>query len=206
MLYTGTGGLEMNQTPKVIDLYHGDSVSSLEEAYAAGIRGVIHKVTEGATITDKLYQQRREMALDAGMLWGAYHFLRPGNMADQARRFVDEAAPSEATLLAVDHEDPRVKLAELEAFVQELERESGRYIVLYSGFLIKEQMVRADFPVPLPRLWLAQYGATAKWPAAWSKPWLWQYTDSGTIPGITGEVDLNSFDGTDEELAAQWSA
>lgn len=36
--------------PKVIDLYHGDVVTSFEAAHAAGIRGVIHKATEGATL------------------------------------------------------------------------------------------------------------------------------------------------------------
>lgn len=198
----------MNTTPKVIDLYHADAVSSFADAYGAGIRGIIHKATEGATLTDKLYAQRREMALDAGMLWGAYHFLRPGDMATQARRFVDEAQPSEGTLLAVDHEDPRVKLADLLNFIEEASAETNRSLVLYSGFLIKEQLLR---PVPLftqsrVRLWLAQYSASPKWPSAWPSPWLWQYTDSGQIEGITNKVDLNSFEGTDEELAAQWSS
>lgn len=198
--------IRMNTTPKVIDLYHADAVSSFEDAYKAGIRGVIHKATEGATLTDKLYAQRREMALDAGMLWGAYHFLRPGDMAGQARRFVDEAQPTEGTLLAVDHEDPRVKLGDLLKFIEEASGESDRPLVLYSGFLIKEQLSRPTPALPSLRLWLAQYSAAPKWPSAWSSPWLWQYTDSGQIEGITNKVDLNSFEGTDDELAAQWGA
>src|SRR5579885_782796 len=134
----------MNINPKVIDLYHGDAVSSFEDAYKAGIRGVIHKATEGATLSDRAYARRRVMALDAGMLWGAYHFLRPGDPAGQARRFLDEARPTEATLIAVDHEDTRVPLAALVRFLDELEAAGIRKRVVYSGF-----SSRSSFPAPM---------------------------------------------------------
>ena len=201
----------MNINPKVIDLYHGDTVTSFEEIYTSGIRGCIHKATEGVTLTDRAYASRREQALDAGLLWGAYHFLRPGDMRGQARRFVDTAAPTEATLLAADHEDHGVNLTALLDFMNEVHNEVGRFPVLYSGFLIKEQTATADVDdkdaFRLTRLWLAQYSATPKWPGLiWEKLFLWQYTESGSNTGISGEVDLNSFDGTDEELAAQWAA
>jgi GH25 family lysozyme M1 (1,4-beta-N-acetylmuramidase) len=203
----------MHITPKVVDLYRLNKVGSFEEAYAAGIRGVIHKATEGATLTDRLYAQRREMALDAGMLWGAYHFLRPGDLAGQAHRFVDVAQPTQATLLAADHEDPRVHLKDLAAFLREIEEETGRKAVLYSGFVIKEQAGGLkNFPgIAQHRLWLAQYGAVAKCPAAWAAPWLWQFTGDGEGPpphgvaGVEAHADLSSFDGSDADLASQWS-
>ncbi|MFZ1152332.1 MAG: GH25 family lysozyme [Xanthobacteraceae bacterium] len=48
---------------------------------AAGIAGIIHKAAEGVGFTDKLYADRRVRALGVGLLWGAYHFLRPGSIA-----------------------------------------------------------------------------------------------------------------------------
>jgi lysozyme len=206
----------MNINPKVIDLYHGDAVSSFEDAYKAGIRGVIHKATEGATLSDRAYARRRVMALDAGMLWGAYHFLRPGDPAGQARRFLDEARPTEATLIAVDHEDTRVPLAALVRFLDELEAAGIRKRVVYSGFLIKEQLPRADdyqrAVLAQCELWLAHYAAAPRWPALWKTPFLWQFTGGGegpephSTPGIHGAADLSAFDGGDDELAAQWNA
>jgi GH25 family lysozyme M1 (1,4-beta-N-acetylmuramidase) len=208
---------ELKINPKVIDLYHLDRVASFEDAHKAGIRAVIHKATEGATLTDRLYAQRRMMVLDAGMLWGAYHFLRPGDVAGQAHRFIDEAQPTQATLLAADHEDPRVSLSDLVDFLDEIETETGRKAVIYSGFLIKEQLGPALQPrliverLAQHRLWLAQYGLAPKCPPAWKAPWLWQFTGDGegpephSISGIGGKCDINSFDGSDEELAAQWS-
>jgi hypothetical protein len=51
-----------------------------------------------------------------------------------------------------------------------------------------------------------------KWPTAvWEKPWLWQFTGDGkgpaphAIPGIQDNMDISSFDGSDDDLAAQWS-
>jgi lysozyme len=203
----------MTINPKVIDLYHGDTVTSFEEVYKAGIRGVIHKATEGQTILDRSYATRREQALDEGLLWGAYHFLRPGNMKAQAQRFLDVAQPSEATLIAVDHEDPKVSLHNLFDFLTEVAAETGgREGIIYSGFLIKEQLGSKPTMVLPYRLWLAQYSANPKWPSIWEKPFLWQYTGDGSgpephsIPGIHGNIDISSFDGSDEDLAKQWAS
>src|SRR5262249_50780964 len=54
----------------VVDLFHGDEVTSFGEAANAGIWGVIHKATTGATGRDDRYASRRTKAADAGLLWG----------------------------------------------------------------------------------------------------------------------------------------
>src|SRR5258707_1948930 len=96
--------------PMVVDLYHGDTVSSFEAARQFGIRGVIHKATEGLTDTDHAYAGRRVGAPDAGLLLGAYHFLRPGNPVAQADHFVGIAEPDPPTLTVLDHESEKMPL------------------------------------------------------------------------------------------------
>jgi GH25 family lysozyme M1 (1,4-beta-N-acetylmuramidase) len=53
-------------------------------------------------------------------------------------------------------------------------------------------------------LWLAHYGASSNVPDTQlpgRNPWtLWQYGDSGTIPGSAARVDLNVFFGTEEQF------
>jgi len=206
----------MQINAKVIDLYHGDAVISFDAAYAAGIRGVIHKATQGNTITDKTYAARREQALDAGMLWGAYHYIGPSDMEAQAARFIDLAQPTDATLVAVDHEDRSVPLAKLVAFIEAVKAEIGRYPVVYSGFLIKEQVAKATTlqraVLAQCELWLSQYGSAPRWPGLWKAPFLWQFTGDGegpsphTVDGMGKVVDISSFAGSDTELADQWVA
>ena len=81
--------------------------------------------------------------------------------------------------------------------------------VLYSGFLIKQQLgSRIDGYLAAHRLWLAQYGLRPVTPRNWPSAWLWQFTgDAAGPPGIVGSgIDINSYEGDAMKLAAEWSA
>src|SRR5262249_37968581 len=83
--------------PLVVDLSHHNDVADFGAVKAAGIAGIIHKATEGVGFTDQLYADRRGRAPGVGLLWGAYHFLRPGDF------FLKVAAPDNTTLHGLDH-------------------------------------------------------------------------------------------------------
>jgi lysozyme len=204
--------------PKVVDLYHGDDLVYTDEehdfemAHAAGIRGIIHKATEGAGEVDQRYHAREATARKAGMLWGAYHFMRPGDPVAQAQHFLQQIGSSPERLLVLDHESEGVGMGQALQWLNSVRSITGKTPWLYSGFLIKEQEAHeympafAEFP-----LWLAQYGPVAKVPRPWQKCVLWQFTGDGVGPqphsvaGIAHEnCDISSFDGTDEELRAAW--
>lgn len=213
----------MNINPKVVDISHYDDVEyangewiGFKKLRAAGYVGVINKVTQGRGMIDVSYRRRREGALDAGLLWGAYHYLDGSDPAQQATHFLAEARPDFRTLIALDHEQRGVPLSAAERFCRTVYAAIGRYPFLYSGFLIKEQMPSDgmdDFWQQIP-LWLSHYSSTPKWPSCWKKPTLWQFTGDGVGPGphqvpgisIPGGCDINSFDGTDDELAKVWAA
>lgn len=191
--------------PMVLDLSHHNGVSSFETVYYQGIRGIIHKATEGSSYVDPMYAPRRAAAKKAGLLWGAYHFFRPGDIVRQVEHFMRHAAPEPGTLMALDHEDPKCSAADAIQFLQLLEAKIGRRPVIYSGHVIKEQLGnQVNEYLGGCRLWLAQYGKMANVPNCWDDYWLWQFTESGDIKGVTGEVDVNSFKGTEEDLINQW--
>jgi len=195
--------------PLVIDLSHHNTVTDWDAIAAAGIRGVIHKATEDVGFKDSQYAGRRQAALNAGLLWGAYHFLRPGNMQAQARFFLKQADPDAATLIAADHEDDQVSLDSLKAFLTELESATGRSPVIYGGHVLRDQLNGKHDPVLAPhRLWFAHYTTNAQpnLPSGtWDSYWLWQFTDKGDLPGIKNRVDLNTFAKNPAMLAAEWS-
>jgi lysozyme len=199
---------------KVVDLSHHNTVDDFDAMYAAGIRGVIHKSSQGTGMVDAQYAPRRQLATDAGLLWGAYHFADGSDAGAQVKHFLSAADLTASDLGALDFEpypQSEMDLDGARAFLTAYEAARGVKGVLYSGNLIKETLGDdEDAFFGAHRLWLAQYGPAPKIPAAWSKLFLWQYSDSqhGPLPhgvdGITGNVDCNSFDGTDEELATQW--
>lgn len=195
-------------TPKVIDLSHHNMVADLHGAYAMGIRGIVHKATEGRSVKDSKMSARHFLAKQANLLWGVYHFLRPGSMQTQADWFVKmtRGVMDDNTLIAADHEDAGVSLASLKEFMERCEQALGRSMVLYSGNVLKEQLRgKADQFLVDRRLWLAQYASQPQLPLGWNDYWLWQYTDAGAVDGITGPVDLNQYEGSDFDLIATWS-
>lgn len=217
----------MNINPMVVDIYHGDNVSDFKAAYAFGIRGVIHKATQGVDVDDHAYAGRRIAAKAAGLFWGAYHFNTGAIVADQVDHFMRAAAPDENTLMALDFEDnsaSEMSLAQAVDFLWALDQKLGRKAWIYSGNRIKETIVHADaatrtFLKSHP-FWLCEYGPKAKLvdvngnPLPWSRASLWQFTGDGigpsphNVPGIScGKgIDINSYDGTAELLAAEWAS
>lgn len=209
--------------PKVIDIYHGDTVTDFTKAHAFGIRGVIHKATQGIRITDPLYALRRKQAGAAGMLWGAYHFNSGEDVTAQVRHFLSVADPDPNTLLALDFEDnPHndMTLAQARQWLELVAEHTQRRPWLYSGNRIKETLAGADADTRAffgkHRLWLPQYAAAPQLldaggkPLPWTTAHLWQFTGDGRgpqphhVPGIGSNIDINSYDGTDDALAADW--
>lgn len=202
--------------PNVVDISHYEDVRDWDAVKAFGILGVINKASEGPGNIDKTFAIRRKPVLDRGLLYAGYHFLRPGSPTAQVRHFLDVVGPTDGIGLALDHEDARVPLANARAFCECLKNETGRFPWLYSGFLIKQQLRTSDYEFwrQIP-LWLSHYSAHPTWPTAcWPKPFLIQFTGDGAgpgphnVPGIHFDgdgIDINWFDGTAEELAAQWA-
>jgi len=207
--------------PMVVDLYHGDElagdpVQSFRALKAAGILGVIHKATQGVTSHDPLYAPRRAAAREAGLLWGAYDFNSGDPVEQQVDYFLSIAQPDEQTLLALDLEDnthSQMSLDEARAYLSYAEQKLGRKLVLYSGNRAKDLLGnRIDPFFGDHRLWLCQYGPVARLQPSWTRWWLWQFTGDGVgpgphaLPGIkTQGIDINTYAGTPDELAAEWA-
>jgi GH25 family lysozyme M1 (1,4-beta-N-acetylmuramidase) len=205
---------------RVVDISHGDGVTSFLAARNSGVLGVIHKATTGATGKDDAYSTRRTQATAAGLLWGAYHWGTAAPVADQVTNFLGWATPDDNTLVALDYEATlgnQMTLDMARAFLQAISDQLHRKAVLYSGGLIKGELgqTKDDF-LGGHRLWLAQYGPAPVVQASWTTYWLWQYTDGESgpnpkfVPGIPGDskgrVDCDYFAGSAQDLAAQWAS
>src|SRR5262249_704716 len=151
---------------------------------------------------DRTYAIRRKPASDRDILYGAYHFLRPGDPVAQADHFLDVAlnvAQPDDVLLALDHEDRNVPLVNAKPWLQRVFDKTGRRAVLYSGFLIKAQLGnRRDPFLAEHRLWLSHFSSHPVCPPNWLAPWIIQFTGDGQGPGphrvpgisIAGGIDL----------------
>ena len=208
---------------RVVDIYHLDTVTSFQQAAVSGIWGIIHKASTGATgkgSKDSEYASRRQPALDAGLLWGAYHWGTNADVQGQVDNFLSVAQPDANTLVALDFEETegnQMTLDQARQFLTLVAAAIGRKPVLYCGGLFKTDMGSQSDPFfGSHRLWLAQYGANPVPQASWQSIWLWQYTDSKTgpppnqVPGIPGDtagnLDCNSYSFGKDQLTAEWAS
>ena len=187
-------------TPVVIDLSHHNTIpGTLKPAHAAGIIGLIHKATEGSSYQDNKVDAREYLAREANMMFGLYHFIRPDNISKQADNFMSvyKRYKRDDILIVLDYEDMDVSLDMCGEWLAGVEGRTGIIPVVYSGHVLKEKLGGKKHPVingDTYPLWLAQYGLKAELPAGWDEYWLWQYTDKGTIAGVTPPTDLNTGD------------
>jgi GH25 family lysozyme M1 (1,4-beta-N-acetylmuramidase) len=203
-------------TPIVIDLSHHNSVSpDLKATKEAGIIGVIHKATEGASFQDSKVDAREFLARDAKMLFGLYHFIRPGNISQQVDNFMSVYKRYDDTnlLVALDYEDPEVSLEDCETWMRGVTGRTNKKVVLYSGHVLKEKVAGGAHPTVNQTnypLWLAQYtSGTPSLPKGWDSYWLWQYSDGEIpvkqppVPGVKPPCDVNA--GDMDKVVAFWT-
>jgi lysozyme len=203
---------------KVIDMSHFNPPADFTKAKAGGVVGVIHKATQGTGFVDPMYGQRVGPAKAAGLLWGAYHFGTGDDVNAQVAKYLSVVNPGPDTLVALDFEQNTVPgetsmtLAQAKAFLQAVEAKIGRKAVLYGGAYMKEHLSGSSDPYfAAHRLWWAQYSNAPTLPPVWASYWLWQYSDGhhglgpNDVPGI-GRPDVDSYEGTDAQLAAEWAS
>jgi len=206
----------------VVDMFRGTKVTSFADAKNAGLVGIIHKASQGTSVTDSRYAERRDAARAAGLLWGAYHFATGESVDDQIENFMGAAEPDGDTLMALDFEPNNgnggtMSVSQARDFLGKLGAKLGRKPVIYSGALIKDKLGNtADAFFGAHRLWLAQYGPTPKVQKSWQSFWLWQYSGDGVGPGphdcsgipgnSAGKIDCNTYAGSPAQLAAEWAS
>ena len=201
--------------PRVIDLSHWDPAQDYAKVKKDDIVGVIYKSTQGTGYTDDTYIEQRSMAKAQGLLWGSYHFAEATDVLKQVDNYLSFTEPDPDELICLDWEDYGSNTMSVEQCIQwttEVEKALGRpgQVVIYSGNTAKEMLDGANDFFGSRRLWLAQYGTSPECQSSWETYWIWQFTDGiygpspHSVDGV-GPCDINSFNGTTEDLIAQWA-
>ena len=184
---------------------------------ASGVSGVYLRAREGKDADEVpggySFEQHRRAALEAGLLVGAYQYLRarhPGRyQADLLLEQLGDLGPGELPP-AVDCEELHGRSAVetqacLLAWVDRVHLAIGRDPVVYTGPAFWTATLHGQTLSELAGcpLWLAAYLSTK--PAAprpWGRVALWQYTGSGSVPGVAGSCDVSLWQGDEASLRA----
>ena len=162
------------------------------------------KATEGTSYTNPYFATNWARIKSAGLIRGAYHFGHPGvDPVAQANFFCNVVKPTSGDLqMALDIEvtdgkTPTQVRNWIAAFINQIKYRTGRPGIIYTGFYFWRDSAGNGPNLNCP-LWLAAYVSNPApyVPAAWSTWSFWQYTSSGSVPGVSGNVDHDAWNGT----------
>lgn len=170
------------------------------------------RVSDGRNTRDQKFAANWANARAAGVVRGPYQFFRPTQDAvAQAQLLIDALgqdydAADLPPVIDVEVDGglaPATVRARVQRWIDHVEAQLGRKPIIYSGAYFWRDEVGGGDEFERHPLWIAQYTSLCpRLPQPWERWAFWQHTDSGRVPGITGKVDTNRFDGTRADLDA----
>jgi GH25 family lysozyme M1 (1,4-beta-N-acetylmuramidase) len=194
-----------------VDVSHWQGTIDWSKVAKAGYKFAYMKATEGGTYTDPTYATNRANANANGIVIGAYDFAQPSTKAGQAEAeadlFVKVAQPKPGDLVPVlDFETTNgLSAAALsdwtKRWMYRVYAKTGVRATIYVSPSFWSSKVGNTTWFALNgfrTLWIAHWttGTSPTVPASnWgSNSWsFWQWSSAGTVPGISGHVDLDRF-------------
>ena len=168
------------------------------------------KATEGEGLKDIRFRENFDNSKAAGLLRGAYHYFRPDKDAlaqvDNFLQVVPALSPGDLpAVLDVEvsgGKDAKAVLDGIQAWVEAVENVLGRQPILYTYASFWSQTLRGSSRFSGYHLWVAHYTfkATPTVPSGFDDYLFWQFSEQGKMDGIEGNVDLDRFNGSLEEL------
>jgi len=193
--------------------YHQGPIDWWQVA-AAGKRFTFVRATAGTLTADTAYWTNRAGAAAAGLAVGSYHFANPdtapNDAGNEASWFLQNSAIASGDLIPVlDFEtsnglDPAALTAWAQTWLAQVTAATGVRPIIYttpnfwfSSMADTDWFARNGYSV----LWIANW-TTASQPTVPAVGWggagwtFWQHSSQGSVPGISGPVDLDRFNGS----------
>lgn len=193
-----------------VDVSYYQGTVNWTSVKSAGKSFAFIRVSDGTGTLDPNFATNWSKAKAAGLTVGAYQFFRPSQDATAqadlmvskltSAGFVSTDIPPVIDVEVTEGLAASTIMSRVNTWLARVRSQTGRLPVLYTspGFW---SSLGNPTPSPLPYLWDAHWGATCPTlPPAWGRLRFWQYSDSGSVSGISGAVDVDQYNGPLTEL------
>lgn len=170
----------------------------------------IAKATEGAESRDSMFVTNWNGMKSAGLIRSAYHFfVASKDPIAQAKNFLGltqslwetSDLPPVLDLEKSYGLDPNVVIDRAGQWLDAVEAAIGRQPIIYTFPNFWYEGLGNSQRLGKYKLWIAHYETNNPWvPGGWQSWTFHQYSESGTLSGIDGSVDLNHFNGSLDDL------
>ncbi len=192
-------GLDVSYYQGVIDWAQ---VKSANKAFA------IARISDGLTYVDTQFGRNWAALREVGLVRGAYQYFEPAQdaaaQADMVVAAVGKLGPGDLPVQldieATGGQSSSTIVSQMQSWIDRVTEGTGKRPFIYTAKYFWNDHVASTQFESFP-LWVANYDVTCPdLPDAWAGWTLWQYSDRGAVPGIGGDVDLDRFQGTLEDL------
>ncbi len=171
------------------------------------------RATDGTTIQDADFAQNWQGAEKAGVLVGPYHyFTTTSAVQTQVDNFVNTLKTVDSGNLppVIDVEDPtqfanftvQQRVDMIQQMLDGVQKAEGVQPILYMSSNFSSTVLNNAPQFDKYKLWVADYSSASQpmVPKPWTSWNFWQHSDTGTVSGIGGAADLDTFNGPVSQL------
>jgi GH25 family lysozyme M1 (1,4-beta-N-acetylmuramidase) len=197
-----SGGQSLKRGEKIVDISKYQPTVNYDELIAdtaliilrAGYRG-----TAGGIHEDEKFAAHGLCLTERGVRFGVY-FYSIAKTAEQAREearmFYSYAKDYNPLFWAMDAEKDVITTGAIVAFIDELRKLGAKKVGCYVANHLYNKYDYASIRDQMDFTWIPRYGSTK--PV--HKCDLWQYTSTGSVDGISSNVDLDKITGEGHDL------
>ncbi len=211
MVLVGAGFAAADITgPDVASYQHpGGASIDWSQVKNSGRNFAFVKATEGTGYVNPYFSADWAAIQANGMVRGSYHYAKPNtsptSAAEQAQYFVATAGLMQATgdlAPILDFEDsgglsPSALITWVHSWLNTITALTGRTPIIYTYPYFWQSAMGNNTGFTQYPLWIADYngGSAPNTPliGGWNSWTFWQYTDAGSIPGVSTGVDISKF-------------
>jgi lysozyme len=197
---------------KGIDVSYYQGTINWTSVANSGIKFAFIRVSDGTGFHDPKFTSYWAGAHNAGIIRGAYQFFRPAqNVAAQANLLISALGghytpgdlPPVLDVEDAGGESAATVASKIRQWVDQVKNTLGVDPIIYTGKYFWRDQVGGPTSFVNNALWIAQYTSLCPdLPSPWARWTFWQNTETGSVSGISGQMDLDQFNGTLADLQA----
>jgi len=168
------------------------------------------RVSDGLNYKDSEFAANWAGIKAAGLTRGVYQYFRPGQDAlAQADLLISKIGvlgagdlPPVIDVETANGQSSSTVVSGVRTWIDRVKAKTGRDPIIYAAAGFWDTLSNTS-QFASQKLWVANYQAQCPYmPGTWGKWSFWQNSESGSVPGVSGGIDTNVFNGTLAELQA----
>ncbi len=192
-----------------VDLSHYNGPVDFGE-FGRGFAFAYLKASEGCFTKDPLYAANYAGLRQKQILRGAYHFFYPqldpqaqaSNFLSVVTRLNPGDLPPVLDVEVSGEQNSIAIAAAIEQWIDAVQQKLACTPIIYTAAGFWNTALGGTTNFTSYRLWVAEYTGNSSpiLPAGFTDYVFWQYSESGSVPGVTGNVDMDQFNGSLSDL------